>query len=416
MADSPSWLGGNAITWGDGRAQSADTWGDRLPFPVADPPTPMSDLAIPHRMNPLRVWKSQPSLRKVVGFVARNIAAVPMHVYVRVDDTDRQRSVESETLLRQPAPFVTGPRLVHDTIVDWMLYDRWCVVLVDGVLRRIPAGLLDVKADFLGGLTALRVRTVEGLVDVTDATVAYDAGWAGDREGGVSPLTTISDLLTEQARAVQSRREWWDESARISGLLQTDKVLQRQNRERLLESWREYRDTKAGGTPLLEDGVTYQAIARPKPSDADDLVGRQLTDAEVSSTYYIPPELVGARAGNFASIAVFRQMLYGPALGPYMTRYEAAWNARIIPALAPAGGYGEFARDAALAGSFAEQAEVLSRSTGGPWLLRSEARARQNLPYVDGTDELIVPKNVSEGGLASPADTAPNNDPAWGTP
>ena len=40
-------------------------------------------------------------------------------------------------------------------------------------------------------------------------------------------------------------------------------------------------------------------------------------------------------------------------------------------------------------------------------MTRNEARARQNLPAVEGGDELIVPMNVTEGGLASPTDTDP---------
>jgi hypothetical protein len=32
-----------------------------------------------------------------------------------------------------------------------------------------------------------------------------------------------------------------------------------------------------------------------------------------------------------------------------------------------------------------------------------------NLPHIDGADELIVPLNVVEGGLASPNDTAPDD-------
>lgn len=61
----------------------------------------------------------------------------------------------------------------------------------------------------------------------------------------------------------------------------------------------------------------------------------------------------------------------------------------------------------ALTASFEEQASVLQSSVGGPWMLRNEARARMNLPALPGADELIVPLNVTEGGLASPNDTDP---------
>jgi hypothetical protein len=60
-----------------------------------------------------------------------------------------------------------------------------------------------------------------------------------------------------------------------------------------------------------------------------------------------------------------------------------------------------------LRGSFEEQASLLQTAVGGPYMTRAEARTVQNLPHLDGTDELIVPLNVVVGGLASPTDTAP---------
>lgn len=413
-----TWAGGKTLTFGDGRSQTVDTWGDKIAnLPVVDPPSPLSDIAIPWKNNPMKVWKNQPSLRKVVEFAARNIGVVPLHVYVRESDTDRTRDTDSlaAQLLSKPGPLVTGPRLLHDLVVDLMLYDRWLVIYADGQLKRVPAGLVDVKTDFLGGITAIYVQTPEGPVDVAPFAIAYDAGWAGDDEGGVSPMRTLADTLEEQRRAVQWRAEQWEKAARISGVLTTPDRLTDHVRDRLIQSWRAYRDTKAGGTPILEKGVEFKPITQPRPVDTQDLEGRRLTDAEVASFYQIPPELVGARQGTFSNIKAFREMLYGPVLGPILTRIEAAFNMRIVPALAQAGAYAEFNREAAMAGSFAEQSAYLQKAVGGPYMTRAEARGLQNLPYLEGTDELIVPKNVTEGGLADPSDTDPTNaPPEWG--
>lgn len=398
---------GSEVTWGGG-VVLRDSWGQVIP--VADPPVALSDVGIPLADQPLRVWRSQPSVRKVVDFAARNVAMVPLHVYARASDTDRVRDTDSTAarLLANPGLFVTGSRLVHDLVVDLMLYDRWLVIHLDGQLRRVPAGLIDVKSDFLGGVTALRVRTPDGLVPVTDAVVAYDAGWSADGEGGESPMRTLGELLEEQRRAVRWRRDMWQNGARVSGVMTSDEMLSTQLRDRLANTWTAYRDAKAGGVPLLEK-VAFTPMKPPKPVDTQDLEGRKLTDAEVASAYHIPPELVGARPGTFANVKAFREMLYGPVLGPILTRIEDALNYRIIPALGPVAGYAEFNREAALAGSFAEQAAWLQKAVGGPYMTRAEARARQNLPYLEGTDELITPKNVSEGGLADPSDTAPNH-------
>ena len=407
---SSTWLGSNLIEWGDGRRQAVTTWGDQIR--VVDPPTPLTDLGLALKHSPRKVWANQHSVRKVISFAAEKISAVPLHIYQRISDTDRQRNKDAESILSSPAPFVTGIRLINDIVVDLMLYDRFLLLLLDEKLIRVPAGLIDVKSDFLGGLTALRVRSAEGIVDVTESVCAYDAGWGGDEEGGISPLKTLSSLLEEQQRATKWRTSQWENAVKLSGTLNIPQGVQipEKKYERMKQSWAEYRDSKAGGTPILENGTTFEQIDM-RPVATDDLEGRRLTDAEVASFYHIPPELIGAREGTFANIKAFRQMLYGPTLGPRMTRIEAALNQRIVPFIAGEGAYVEFAREAAMAGSFDEQASVYQKAVGGPYMLRSEARARQNLPYIEGTDELIVPKNVSEGGLASPADTAPEGDP-----
>ena len=61
-------------------------------------------------------------------------------------------------------------------------------------------------------------------------------------------------------------------------------------------------------------------------------------------------------------------------------------------------------------GSFEEQATSLQTAVGGPWLTRNEARARQNLPQIEGGDELITPLNVLIGGQASPTDSPGKSD------
>lgn len=410
---SATWLGGSKFTIGDGPVQH-DSWGDLVRnIPIVDPPTTLRGLgAFPVGDAPLDVWRKQPSVRKVVDFAARNVAAVPMHAYERVSDTDRKRVTGSPltAVLTKPSRFVTGSRLIHDLVVDWMLYDKWLVIQYGDELRRVPGDLIDVQSDFLGGVTSIGIITPSGRLDVTDYVLAYDAGWANDREGGVSPMRTLRDLMQEQRRAVKWRSDQWENASHVTGVLTHPSVLPPRDRERFLAMWREFRESKAGGTPLLEGGMGFEPVDPLRPIDAQDLEGRKLSDSEVASAFHIPPELVGARPGTFANVKAFREMLYGPVLGPIFSRFEDAWNLQITPAYDGEDVYVEFAREAAMAGSFLEQAGLFSRAAGGPYMTRNEVRGRVNLPHIDGADELIVPKNVTEGGLASPADTAPNND------
>jgi phage portal protein BeeE len=392
------------------------TWG--LPWVSRDPGIPLHEYTPGVIADPLTLWKSQPALRKVVTFAARQIGSIPWHAYQRVSDTDRRRvqSSPAETKLNRPARFVSGYKLWTDVAVDALIYDLFCVLNLDGTPVRIPPRLLELKSDFLGQVIKVILRTPPGEddVDLTDAPLALSFGWHPNGGSGVSPMHTLSQILEENRRAVEWRSAQWVNSPKMSGLLKRPADAPRwsdDRKDRFLQSWRTWRDSpQAGGTPLLEDGMDYQTLEGVNPKDAQDIEGRQLTDAEVASAFHIPPELVGAREGNFSNISAFRQMLFGPTLGPLFTEIEQAVNAGLLKSLdASRNLYVEQDREAAINGSFLEQARLLSTMIGGPFMTRAEGRAKLNLPYIEGTDELITPLNVTEGGQASPQDSGDQN-------
>lgn len=412
--------GGEPVTIGSfsGGFPARSSWGDA--WTTRDAGIPLSQYS-PSSADPMALWKSQPSLRKVVSFIARQVGSIPWHAYVRVNDTDRRRAQGSpaEQLLNRASRFRSGYNLWRDVVTDALLYDMFCVVYFAPTggrparLVRIPPKLIELKSNFLGEVEQVILHTPAGQenVDLTDAPMAISWGWSADGGAGVSPLFTLSQILEENKRNVQWRTQQWANSPKLSGVLTYEKGFKDdRKRDRFLQSWRTWRDSvNAGGTPILEDGMKYDQLESIN-KDLKDIEGRQLTDAEVASAFHIAPELVGARAGNFSNIGAFRQMLHGPTLGPLYSELIQAVNIGIVPHLDVTSDlYVEMDREAAINGSFLEQAQIISTATGGPWLLRSEARAKQNLPFIAGSDELVVPMNVTAGGQASPQDSGSQN-------
>lgn len=388
---------------------------------TVDPGIPLRNYE-PGTRDPLSIWKNQPAVRKVVGYASRQIGAIPWHAYQRVSDTDRQRRQDSpaERLLGQPSRFVTGYKLWETVATDKMLYDLWCVMFWQGngrdrpdKLLRIPPARLEIQSNWLGEAVKIILKTDAGEqdVDLTDAPIAISWGWHSHQAGGVSPMTTLRELLDENRRALEWRRQQWQEGPKFSGILRhPGKFKDAQTKQRFVQSWRDWRDSLGGGTPILEDGMEYQTLQGVTPKDAQDVEGRRLTDEEVAGAFYIPPELIGSREGNFSNITAFRQMLYGPILGPIFQELQQAVNAGLVPALDRTPKlYVEMDREAAINGSFLEQARLLSTLVGRPVMTAAEGRAKLNLPHIDGTDELVTPLNVTEGGQASPQDSGDQN-------
>jgi HK97 family phage portal protein len=362
-------------------------------------------------------WRNQPSVRKVVSYVARQVASTPLALYQMVEEHDRirVRTGALADLLKRPsrAPGQTPFRFWESVLIDGLLNDRWCISITqhdDGSyeLVRIPASIVRFQGDYLGRIAAVLIADEDGQMHSFDpANFIIDVGYAERSANGTSPLKTLEDLLLEYRESVQYRRQIWKNGARMPGWIERSNPWPSDSAyERFKRSFEEFKRDggRAGGTPVLEDGMQYHEVQSFRPKDTLDLEGRQLTDVEVASAYHIAPELVGAREGTFANVSAFKEMLYGPSLGAYFDAWQQTLNLSLLPLLGGADQYIEANVETKLRGSFEQQASVMSTAIGAPWMTRNEGRALQNLPAVEGGNELITPLNVLIGGQASPQD------------
>ena len=362
------------------------------------------------------VWESQPSVRKVVTFMASTVAALPWRVY-RAEDGGRERLFDSpaETLVRRPTRFTSSADLVTGLALDWLLYGSACAVLVDEEIVRVPAPLLMLSTDVFGRVND--VATVAGgeTVSLADLPVALMHGWDPDGSGAVAPVRTLRALLAELSEAEGWRRRMWTDVPRVSAQVTRPKDAPRwsdEKRERFLQAMADFKSSTSGGSiPVMEDGMKLESAPQVQPDLSSASSVRTLTDIEVAGYFGVPPELLGMREANYGGYAALRRDLYTRVLGPLIGRIEDALNAEIVPALA--GGdtavYGVLDRTEAQDGTLLERVQALQSATGGPVMTRAEARERLDLPYLEGTEELIVPLNVIQGGQASPTDSGSQN-------
>lgn len=390
---------------------------------VVDPGIPLSDYIAGDGSIDLDVLRKHPSVRKVTEFKARHIALVPFHLFERVGDTDRRR-VTGHPLaqaMSRPVPgrLVTGYQFRHDLVMDLLLFDRFCVIWSEGrggelTLTRVPAARVRLIGDALQQVEKIVTYTGRGeAVEIDPARCIYYSGYTTRGTNGLSPIETLASVLEEYLEAVGYRRDLWRNGARAAQVIERpkDSKWSQEARSRFQSDMADYRrgGAKAGKWLLLEDGMTAKPLESFRPKDTENLAGRTLTDVEVASAYHVPPELVGAREGTYSNIEAFRQMVYGDAIGPEIQVLEQSFNLGLTDAVAPGGDlYIEGAVEAMMRGSFMDQAKYGQTVVGAPTMTRNEWRARMNLPALEGGDELITPMNVTEGGQASPTDSAPD--------
>lgn len=373
------------------------------------------------------IWKTQHQVRTVVSFIARNVAQLGLHHYRRVSDTDRQRVTDSPMarLLGRPNPFTTPYRLMDALVHDVGIYDTAYLAKVraddgyPGALVRLdprqttPVGENPFMPD------GFELRGSKGKRVIPADQVVYFRGYnPTNARGGCSPIEALRRTLLEEWNANTFREQLWRNGARMSGYISRPVEApswSKEARGRFKREWRDqYLDdgVDAGGTPILEDGMAFSA-ASVTPEQAQYLEARKLTREEVAAAYHVPLPMVGILDhATFSNIKEQHKQLYTDCLGPTLEMIVEELELQLLGEFPDTDStYLEFNLAAKLQGSFEEEAAAFSTSVGAPWMTRNEARARKNLPEVDGGDELVTPLNVMIGGQASPADSVPDDRP-----
>jgi len=375
-----------------------------------------------------QLYEQQPNVRTCVDFLSRNVAQLGLHVFRRVDDTDRVRLTDHPlaALLGKPNPWTTRYRLIESLMGDLGIYFNayWLKFRTDGAvsaLLRVPPDMVTVS----GGLTPRGYEinlNGQTLKPPAEDVIHFRGYNPSNATVGLSPLETLRRVLAEEHAMGDYRENFWRNSARMSGLIERPAAAPGWSpdaRERFKAEWESlYAGTNnSGKTAVLEEDMKWKQVSF-NAQESEYLSGRKLTREECARAYHIPLPMVGILDhATFSNISEQHQNLYQDCLSPWLKMIEEEIGLQLLPDFADAGDiYVEFNLAEKLAGDFSEQTKSLQSAVGRPWMTANEARARLNLPRMDddGADALVTPLNVLVGGQASPRDAGKNSGLAGG--
>ena len=371
-----------------------------------------------------QLYATQANLHAVVSFLSNSVAQLPLKVYLRQEENERERDRTS-----------AAAKLLYKPNADQTAYEMWEAVMTELLLMGVATLWLLPDPDSESGYQ-LRLIPKEWIMDterhtnyapdklrITAGTgsyldipktefVQFRMYSPGNPGGYQSPISALEQTLSEQMQADKFRTQIWRSSGRFNAYLTRPANVQQwddQTRKRFIDTFREAwgaGGSNAGKMPLLEDGMEikpYQFNAQ----QAQYAETKQLSREDVAAAYHVNPSLIWhTNTQTYASSKDNARALYSECLGPILQMLQQRINTFLLPMVgADPRTYVEFDLKEKLKGSFEERASIIQASVGGPWMTRNEARADNNMPPIDGGDELIVPLNVIEGGQASPQDT-----------
>ena len=371
-----------------------------------------------------KLYATQANLHAVVSFLADSVAQLPLKVYRRDAETVRRRDRTSVAarLLWRPNSDQTAYELCNAFMIELLLMGvatLWLLPDPDSdsgyQLRIIPREWIQDTNYETNYAPAKLIIAANGgsRIEITRSEfVQFRMYSPGSPAGYQSPLAALRQTLTEQIQADRFRTEVWRSSGRFNAYITRPKDVapwDDETKRKWLSAFREGWGSdgeNSGKMPLLEDGMEikpYQFNAK----EAQYAETKQLSREDVAAAYHVNPSLIWhTTTQTYASAKDNARALYADCLGPILQMIQQRINSFLLPLLsADPGTYVEFDLTEKLKGSFEERANILQSAVGGPWMTRNEARSDNNLPPVEGGDELITPLNVLTGGQASPQDT-----------
>jgi HK97 family phage portal protein len=363
------------------------------------------------------IYRTQPAVRTVVDFLARNIAQLNVKCYEKASLGDRREAPNhpAAQLIQRPNLTTSRYAMLHGTVSDLAIYDNaYWRKLEQGRQRqlvRIPPWAVTPFGDSM--LVVQGYRLSDGTELRRDQVIHFHGYNPDDPRMGFSPLESLRRLLAEESAAGKHRENFWRNAARQDGVIERPVEAPQWSdiaRKRFREDWQNALsgETNAGKTAILEEGMKWNASAF-SPKDAEFIAGRKLTREEVARAYHIPLPMVGILDhATFSNIREQHKQLYQDTLGPWLAMFEQELALQLLPWFGEFDGkiYFEFNIEEKLQGSFEEQTEAISKAVGPgvAWITRNEARRIRNLPAIDdpGADELIIPSNVTVGSVVAP--------------
>jgi HK97 family phage portal protein len=372
-----------------------------------------------------RLYQSQDNLKAVVDFLANSIAQLPLNVYTRNDETDRERDRTSPAarLLWLPNSEQTEFEFVRALMTEYFVFGTVYVLVLPDAKSRSGWQMWIVPSEWVTDTRAANAYSVQSITVIAGQSgnaveiprenfIQFKTYSPGNPGGYISPISALRQTLQEQIEAGNFRKQLWHSSGRLNAQIVRPANVEPwtdEQRNRFVTAFREAwgaGGSKAGSIPILEDGMEIKPF-QTSFKESQWMESVKLSRESCAAAYGVNPSLIWhTDTQTYASSKDNARALYAECLGPILQMLQQRINSFLLPMVgADMDTYVEFDLTEKLKGSFEERAAILQSAVGGPWMTRNEARADNNLPPVEGGDELIVPLNVVEGGQASPNDT-----------
>lgn len=343
-----------------------------------------------------------------VRLIAETVGTLPLHLY-RTTPKGRERAKDDaryELVRWQPCDYMTAP--------EW----KECMVVSLATMGQAYNPV--TRFESTGRITQIQpVHKSRVQPEIkTDGSVVY---WLTDRNGqrrqmsrrdimpvrgfggpgnleGFAPHQIHGNSLGLSVAMEKYAAEFFGSGGRPQGILKTEMEFGQQRRDQIRAGFAKYlrESRERGELPVLDGKTEYQPISTPN-NEAQFLESRKLQIAEIARIYRVPLHmLMETERASYNNTEQANKHFLDYTLLSYLTRIEAALNSCLLEPYERAEGmYFEFDVNNLLRGDSTQRADYYMKMRNAGAITQNEIRTKENLPIVEGADDLHVPLNMA---------------------
>lgn len=342
---------------------------------------------------------------RAVKLITETVGGMPLHLMQRTNDvpTKAKEHPVYDRLNGRASMYQTSQAMIEQAVTSLCLWNK-------AYIRRRGAGsraeLYVISKPFVNprvlndGFTLVFDVTQNGKTETLgiDEIVPIDGfSFPGALEGmGVAGMHQAAFSLAIAAEEYGAK--YFATGGRPSGVLTTDLVLKKEQREQIRESYAKllHGDIEdMGDLAVLEGGLKYQSISST-PDEAQNLATRKQAVLEMARIFGVPPHMLYEMdRATYANAEQNNREFLQYTLMPYLRRIEAAINVFLLSEGDRKKYFAKFNVEGLLRADSAGRAAFYREGRTGGWLTQNEIRRLEDLPRVEGADDLHVPLNMA---------------------
>lgn len=325
-----------------------------------------------------------------VQALSESTACLPLHVYERTGDGERQRidDYPLARVLRSPNPYQSGMAFRESMTAAVLMWgNAYARKEINGAGELV--GLYPIHPR---NVSVVRLASGRHAFDVTDddgkrqRLLDDEVFHLADRSEpgsivGKSRIAVARETLGLGLSLREHGSAVFKHGARPSGVLESDKDVQEAQAVELKQALERFEGAyNAGRVMVLTHGLKFKPLSM-NLEDAQWIAAQQFGVEEISRIFRVPPTMIGdLRHGNYSNTVELGSQFVRYSLARWIALWEAEIVRSLLGPIARRRYFAEHAVEGLLRGNPEARADFYQKAISAGWMTVNEVRKLENLP------------------------------------